>query len=50
MARMWFPASVLSKQAAAFASPPTATLAKVTAAINDYWPPRPRAQLLAPAR
>ena len=36
MARMWFPASVLSKQAAAFASPPTATLAEVTAAINDY--------------
>ena len=36
MARMWFPASVLSKQAAAFASPPTATLADVTAAINDY--------------
>jgi len=36
MARMWFPASVLSKQAAAFASPPTATLADVAAAINDY--------------
>ena len=36
MARMWFPASVLSKQAAAFASPPTATLADLTAAVNDY--------------
>ena len=36
MARMWFPASVLRKQATAFASPPTATLADVTAAINDY--------------
>ena len=36
MARMWFPASVLSKQAAAFASPPTATLADVTTAISAY--------------
>jgi len=36
MARMWLPASVLQKQAAAFATPPTATLADVSAAINDY--------------
>lgn len=36
MARMWFPASVLQKQAAAFASPPTATMTDVVTAINDY--------------
>lgn len=36
MARMWLPASVLQKQAAAFATPPTATLTDVSAAINDY--------------
>lgn len=36
MARMWFPASVLQVQAKAAATPPTATLADVNAAITDY--------------
>ncbi|MBH2018886.1 MAG: alkaline phosphatase D family protein [Burkholderiales bacterium] len=36
MARMWFPASVLQVQAKAAATPPTATLADVSAAITDY--------------
>ena len=36
MARLWVPASVLQKQAAALATPPTATLADVIAATTAY--------------